>query len=149
MRVTCKNGFIMYRPDRASDLSRFSRMFSVSLQPEQDYFTYKTLLDMPRYSIQGSPYANLVATKTYEGRHAYEVFRENGWCYSIVTGLIVLEEAIFNKADLIPTLDFTISKNPLIQPGSIVKAGQRLKSYEGILDFDLQRLLLQNVEVGL
>lgn len=149
MRVTCKNGFIMYRPERASDLSRFSRLFSVGLKPDQDYFTYANLVNLPRHSILGGLYSNIIASKTYEGRHPSDVFRENGWVYSIATGLIVLEQVILNTIDVVPTLDFTISKNPLIQPGSVLSSGQRIKSYEGVLDFDLQKLLLQNVELGL
>lgn len=148
MRVTCKDGFIQYRPQGPAELSRFLKLFGFPLKPEEDYFTHAGLIGLPRFSIQGHPYANVTAAVTFEGRHAHEVFRENGLVYSLATGLLVPAASIVSTVRLTPTQDCVLAPTPFLQPGIIISPGQKLRSYDGILDMNIQKLYLQSVEVG-
>jgi hypothetical protein len=140
MRVLCRSGHFAFYPFRRDEVIRFQRVFKLALFAEGDYFTFKGLLDLPRWSQTGQLYGTLPAVATYEGRHAYEVMRENEFVYSLATGFLIPSTTVSQIVSLPQTLDCAIAPKPLIQPGAILSSGETLIGYEGDIDLSLQRL---------
>ena len=149
MIVRCRHGFLEYRPQRSTDLKRFERLQRVKLVPEKDYFTFEGLVNLPRYSLQGSPYKNLIGVVNYEGRDAAEVMRENGFVYHYATKLLILKELVLTTANIPATQDRSIAPSCFIQPGAVLQNGKRLVGYEGEIDLEVQRLYLYSMEFSL
>lgn len=150
MIVRCRHGFFEYYPQAATDLKRFERVQRVTLVDSlKGYFTFEGLLDLDRHSLQGSLYKNLPALVTYEGRDASEVFRENGFVYHLGTELLIPKELVLSTLTLPLTQDCMIAPSCFVQPGAILQNGSRLVGYEGVIDFDVQRLYIHSTELSL
>ncbi len=149
MIVHCRHGFFEYYPQRRTDLKRFERLQRVKLVPERDYFTFEGLAGLPRFSLQGSLYKNLPAFATYEGHDAAEVMRENGFVYHLATDLLIPKELVLSIVTIPLTQDCAIASSCFVQPGSLIQTGQRLVSYEGEIDLDVQRLYIYSMEFSL
>lgn len=144
MRVLCQHGFFFFYPRRASDIVEFTGFFGIELVRENDYYTFPELKGLERYSILGSTYGSLPAIATYEGRHPWEVMRENGWVYSLALGALVPKASITLLVRP-PLVDkgYFIAETPLLQPGSRNSAGEQILSYDAFFDghyFELQIL---------
>lgn len=142
MNVLCRHGHFAFYPRSVGEPSRFSLALGLPLERDGDFYTFPALKELPRYSIEGKTYGNLVATKTYEGRGAWDVFRENGWVYSLSTKLLVLKASISISIQPMRRPYSFVAQTPLLQPGSMLPTGQRILSYEGELFIPLQKLRL-------
>lgn len=149
MIVKSVNGFIKYYPQETSDLQRFKRIFKIELKPELDYYTFESLLNKPRHSIAGAPYSgSLIAIKTYEGREASDVMKENGFVFSLEADAIVPMLAIPNSVKLIDTANYAVAPSAFLQPGAIYSGTlQRILSYTGWLSLDFARLYVMDREL--
>lgn len=132
MRVTCLNGYFMFREDQPGEVARFNSTYSQDLERKDDYYTFALLATAPDYSIALAPYLNLIATETYEG-HPHEVFRENGFVYDSGIGFIRLAASISTLFEPVQLYDKIIA-NGLIQPGSVTKNWQKVTGYQGFID---------------
>lgn len=130
MRVVCRHGHFAFYPRRASDLSRFSSYFNLNLGREEDYYTFKELVDAPHYSIIGKPYIHLPAISTYEGK-PWDVMRENSFVYHLQTGLVIPKVSVLSMMDLPLVGNYYLAGGALIQPGALDLTGQRILSYTG------------------
>lgn len=143
MKVTCNYGFIKFYPQQPDDLVRFKRIMGVDLVSERDYFTFEALKDLPRHSVAGMPYAGITAIKTYEGRDASEVLRENKFVYNLEFEAVVPILAVIAVTDLNQTLNYAVASGPFLQPGARVSGtADRILSYSGWLSLDYQRFYL-------
>lgn len=149
MKVVAKHGFVYFYPQRPDDLIRFKRTFGVTLAAENDYFTFPALVGLPRYSITGAMYGNLPALKTYEGRDAAEVMRENGFVYSLKAEALVPKQLILGAVTLSQTLNYAIAPMVFLQPGLRLSTGERLLGYNGTIDLFYQKLYLFSRETEL
>lgn len=149
MNVICRHGFIKFFPDQPEQVIRFRRLTGISLVSEHDYFTFEALIGLPRYSIKGMPYAGLPAIKTYEGRDASEVFRENDLVYELESKTVIPTTAILNSIALSETLSYAVAPGPFIQPGARLQGafGGRIVSYNAWLSLDYQRLYVFDREI--
>jgi len=148
MIVKSINGFIKFFPEASSDLARFKRIFKIELQREFDYFTFENLLGLPRHSIAGAGYAGNIATATYEGLEASDVFLMNGLVYSLELKAIVPMLSIPNSARLVDTANYAVCPAAFLQPGTLVAGSfNRILSYTGWLSLDYARLYLMDREL--
>lgn len=149
MMVHCRHGFFEYYPQRSTDLQRFERIQKVKLFAERDYFTFEGLLNLERFSLQGSVYNNLPALVTYEGRDAAEVMQENGFVYHLATEVLIPKDLVLTTVTIPQTLDCAIAPSCFVQPGAILQNGQRLVSYSGEIDLSFQRLYIYSMGFSL
>lgn len=148
MIVKSINGFIKYYPQEREDLIRFKSIFGIDLYREDDYFTFENLIGIPRYSIAGMPYAGILAVKTYEGRHASDVMRENGFVYNLELEAIVPMLALPNSVNMVETLNYATTPKAFIQPGARLDGRTtRILSYSAWLSLDFQKLYLFDREL--
>lgn len=149
MRLQCRHGFFEFYPQKSTDLKRFERIQNAKLVSFKNFFTFYYLSSLPRHSLKGSPFGNLLATQTYEGRDASEVMRENDFVFHLASGLLIFKDLVQSITTLPPTQDCAIAKSCWLQPGSVLQNGKRIISYEGEIDLDTQRLYVYSMEFSL
>lgn len=143
MRILCRHGHIAFYPRHASDVARFTQYFGIILERSEDFYTFPTLVDAPRFTIKGTNYLGLVATVTYEG-HPWEIMRENGLVYNVNRETLSLKGAITTQIAL-PLQSFCyLSQVPLVQPGSRNSLGNQILSYDG--EYNVDNFLLKITE---
>lgn len=148
MRVICNHGFVKFYPQQPEDLVRFKRKLGIDLYSERDYFTFEALLDLPRFSIAAMPYEGVPAIKTFEGRDASDVMRENRLVYSMELETIIPVDAVIAVTDLAQSLNYAIISGPFLEPGARLSGTvQRVVSYNGWLSLDYQRFYVFDREL--
>ncbi len=141
MRVLVRHGHFAFYPEKLNDLGRFSRYFGITLVRDGDFYTFSLLQDAPRYSLATKLFLNLPATTTYEGRAPWEVMRENGFVFDLLTQILVPKTSYVSIAPLPLSDDHWISPTPLFQPGLRDTSGRQILSYDGFFTmgtFDLK-----------
>lgn len=131
MRVICRHGHFAFYPRTSTDVSRFADYWRITLTRVEDYFTFPALATLPRYSFAGKSYLNLTAVKTYEGRHPWDVMRENGFVYHIASQALFQKNLIAVSVNPVLSQGFWVPPTALVQPGSRDKTGQIILSYSG------------------
>lgn len=121
------------------------------LHPQDDYYTFFGLLNLPRWSQVARPFSNLPAVVNFEGQGPWDVMRANGFMYSMATSLIVPAATFAGfQVNLTPSNDVMLSPKVLLQPGCIYSVGfvpkGLLASYYGEIDLMRQRLSISSVE---
>jgi hypothetical protein len=129
MRVLCRHGHFAFIPNDAEQISRFASYFDKEVERDGDFYTFPLLAGAPKYSLAGKLFLNLPAVTTFEGE-PWEVMRENGFVYSLATGLLVLKESITTLINPPQTGFFFLAQTPLIQPGSRNASGDQVLSYD-------------------
>ncbi len=153
MRVVVRHGHFAFYPRDREEVLKFRRRFGFMLFAEDDYFTFISLVNLPKYSLIGIPYGLLgtPALITYAGSHPYEVMRANRFVYSMKTLTIVpvLTFAPF-AINLRQSGDFLISPRSFVQPGCLFSVDNIprgiLTGYTGELDIGEEKLTLSAVE---
>lgn len=148
MRVVCRHGHFAFYPQTSEDVGRFTSFYRAELFREDDYYTFASLVGLPRYSIAGAPYGSLVALTTFEGRHAWEVMRENGFVFDLTTKLLMPKAAVIGLADISRSSYYYLKQNALIQPGARTRLAQQVISYDGDLEIRTQLLKIRSYDVG-
>ncbi len=133
MKIQCKHGFFLFEEEFVGEAGRFMTALSVELESYGDYFTFPYLVDAKDYSLVGSNYLNLPAIATYEGE-PWEVMRENGFVYSLLTNILIPIDSVMNFVAL-NIGDFYYSSEGLIQPGSFMQNSQKVSSYTAWFDW--------------
>jgi hypothetical protein len=135
-----------FYPRDPEDLSRFVNYFKITLEAESDYYTYPLLKGAPSHSIAGSTYLGIVAIATYGGKNPWDVMRENGFVYNLLTGLLVPKESVTIFIELPRTTNYYTARTALIQPGSRLPGGDAILTYDGEYDVGFQTLRVRSVE---
>jgi|WetSurMetagenome_2_1015567.scaffolds.fasta_scaffold733868_1 hypothetical protein len=139
MRIICRHGYLSFYPRRATDIAFFQNYFECDLERVEDYYTFSFLADAKRYSLKGKKYLNLTPTATFEGE-VWDVFKANEFVTDITYGTLSLKGDISMVTDL-PRLNYDfLSPSPVIQPGSVLKAGQKILSYDAEFSTDTMQL---------
>lgn len=144
MKVDCINGFFIFRELKVGQVSDFMGYTGLELVKWRDAWTFKGLESVPDYSIQGTPFLNLPATKTFEGE-PWDLFGENGFVFNFLTGLLVPISTVSNVVNVSVSGNKLIS-NGLIMPGSILKSGGKIKSFSGYYSRDTLNFSYSGVE---
>lgn len=140
MRVLCRHGHFAFYPRTSTDIATFVNRYGQELVRAGEFYTFPLLVDAPDYSLQGKPYLNLPALSTFEGK-PWDVMRENGFVYSIATGLLVPKLSVTVFINPPRTGMYLTAETPLIQPGSRNITGQQLLSYDA--EFDPKTFILR------
>ena len=142
MKVICRHGHFAFYPEYKKEVSRFKTLFKVPLYAEDDYFTFESLLDLPRWSQILVPYGDLVGLVNYEARYPWQVMKQNSFVYSLALETLVPRVSITQMVSLPQTEDCIVAPKTLIQPGSIMSSGNVLLGYQGELDLNFQKLYI-------
>jgi hypothetical protein len=151
VRVVVRHGHFAFYPHSKTEILHFRRLFKIMLYPQDDYFTFYGLLNLPRWSQVGRPFGTTPALVNFAGDHPSDVMRANGFVYSMQTTLIVpaATYAAFS-INFAQGRDFFHSPKMLIQPGCVYAVGNVprgiLAGYTGELDVNEQRTYLSSVE---
>lgn len=143
MRVVCRHGHFAFYPDYVLEVSAFSDFHDQDLVMENDYYTFEGCAEAPNYSLTGMPYMNLLpAIVTYAGK-PWEVFRENGFVYNLLTGLVVPKLAIAGVSTMPSAGRYFVPGVPILQPGVRGPLGLQILSYEGDIDVRLNQIKIR------
>ena len=127
MIIKCVHGFFMFFETQVGQAADFIRLFGFDLVPRDDYFTFASLLDIPKYSLKGKMIGDYPALKTFEGE-VWEVFEANGVVYNFATDLIVPISSLTLNNQVNFSGDRFVSPG-LLLPGSLNQGGDRIKGY--------------------
>ncbi len=130
MRVLCRHGHIALYPRRASDVNTFAASFGVEIEREEDYYTFSGLIDAPEYSLKGSPYLDLPATITFQGK-PWDVMKENNFLYNIALKKLVPKASIVAITEITQKGLFYVCNTSILQPGVRTRSGDQILSYSG------------------
>lgn len=146
MRVLCRNGHFAFYPQRSTELFFFCSAFNLTLVRDRDFYTFSAIAGAPRYSLKGKSYLGVVPDFSVEGEGPWEVFRENGFVYSLATSTLVKKSTI--SVNITPLFDgqVYIGETPLIQPGSKNTLGRVVDSYDAVYDTALNVLKVMEFE---
>ncbi len=131
MRVLVRHGHFAFFPKTAKEVAKFASYFDQDLVRVDDYYTFESLAELPRYSIMIKPFGNLPAITTYEGRGPWEVMRENDFVYNVGLKLLVPKLAVVGMVTLLRSDAYMICPTPLYQPGMRDASGRQILSYDG------------------
>lgn len=131
MRLVCNHGYYMFYPENEADVSNFFRYRQIELFKKDDYYTFKELLDLENYSLQGHKYSNAVAIKNFEGS-PWEVMRANKLVYSLLLKSLVPVESITLMNDFTLSNDVYLTANNLPQAGAFDSMG-RVLSFDAVV----------------
>lgn len=134
MKIECINGFFIFRELRVGQVSDFMRYSGLELVKWRDCYTFKGLENVPEYTIKGTPFLNLIASKTYQGE-PWELFDQNQATFNFLTGLAVPFLSVIQNVKLSTAGNKYVS-NGLILPGSLLPSGKKIKSYAGYFSRD-------------
>lgn len=127
MRVECINGYFKLFENAPGQASDFAILFGFDLVPKDDYFTFSTIEDAPKFSISGSTYLDNDAIKTFEGE-PWEVMLENKLVYDPSNDVVVPISSIKQRLTIQATDRYFIADG-LIIPGSMDSTGQVVLGY--------------------
>lgn len=145
MRIVCRHGHYAFYPYASAELARFCTKYDTELFPEEDYYTFEELLEAPRYSLAGLLWLDLPAVETFEGRHAWDVMRQNGFVLSLTTKLIVPKLSIVGAYDNPRSGYYWRAVTILPQAGYRDLSGQQILSYDAIHDVGLSETRILSV----
>lgn len=134
MKLKCSHGFFIFSETKVGQISDFMTLTGLEIEPLDDFYTFKTLVDAPKYSIQGGALLSAPAVVTCEGNQ-WDVFKENGLVYDFSRDLVVPILSITQKTTVKLSGNIFISPG-LILPGSIDQDGNRIKDYSAFYSRD-------------
>lgn len=144
MRILSRHGHYAFYPEHSSEIADFCKAFDITLEREDDFYTFPALKGLKDYSLATVVYKDIAATVNYEGK-PWEIMRENEVVYNI--GL----EKVVPLISITTTLSLTLADGfynvnvPLIQAGSIVPTGERIVDYDAIFVEEYKQLKVMEV----
>lgn len=95
MKIICKNGYYKFYPQKTGDLT----LYGQKLVPLKDYFTFPSLAELPKYSIQNQLFWGIIpAEKTFCGRPE-ELLKVNNLTFNLDLNTITPTRLVLNLAD--------------------------------------------------
>ena len=127
MKIKCLHGYFIFEESSQGQISDFMSQYDLELVPKNNYFTFPSLLEAPKYSLAGGDYLGATATETFEG-DPWDVMRENGLIYNFETDEVVPIIQILKTVSIQSTGLYYLT-NGLILPGSVTDDGTRVTDY--------------------
>jgi hypothetical protein len=134
MKLKCLHGFFIFSETKVGQVSDFMSLTGLEIEPLDNFFTFKALVDAPKYSINGGPILNATSIVTCEGNQ-WDVFKENSLVYDFSRDLVVPISSITQKTTVKLSGNFYLSPG-LILPGSIDQDGNKIKDYSAFYSRD-------------
>ena len=145
MRIVCRHGHYAFYPLSTSELARFCTKYDAVLVPEEDYYTFEALQGAERYSLAAKPWLSLPALVTYEGRHAWDVMRENDFVFSLALKTIVPKLSIVGVYNNPRSAYYWRAVTILPQAGYRDMSGQQILGFDAFHDVDLSETRIVSV----
>lgn len=145
MRILVRHGHFAFYPSNLSDIANFCRIFDVALERVDDYYTFPLLKSLKDWSLPLYPYGNLPAIVKYEGK-PWEVMKANNFVYSLSLKILVPKVSILGVFSPTQSGPYYTTNQAIVQPGIIATTGQRFMSYDGIFDFNTQKLRVREFQ---
>lgn len=133
MKIICRHGHFLFDETEPGEIGRFSMVYDVELEALGDLFTFPFLVDAEKFSLVGKTYLNLPATKMFEGE-PWEIMKANGLVYDLGLDLLKPVLTVVSVVELMESDFYYVSKS-LIQPGSLLKSGDRIVDYTAWFDW--------------
>lgn len=133
--IQSRHGYFRFNETDPGELARFSSVYDLDLVSLSDYYTFSFLEEAKRYSLIGKDYLGLPATALFEGE-PWEVMEKNGFIYDLELDLLKPVISVSTTIELQAAELYYISKS-LIQPGSLLKSGQRVVDYTAMFDWKI------------
>lgn len=142
--IKCLHGFFIFEERKVGQISDFMSLFEgLEIVRSGALYTFASLADAPRYSIEGGEYLGAAATVTIEGE-PWEIMRANKLVYDFDADELVPIASISRRVQLEPTANAILSPG-LIMPGSLTEEGERVKDYAAWYLFDTNRFKYSEV----
>lgn len=119
------------------------KLTKVEIAPWRDAYTFKPLVEAPRFSLAGLDLLGTPATATFEGE-PWEVFEANGLVYDFSTETVVTINSITQNVS-IGLAGNRYTASGLILPGSLTDDGERVKDYSAWFSSNTLRWLYSEV----
>lgn len=145
MRILCRHGHYAFYPDYASELAEFCQHFEITLEREDDFYTFPQLIGLADYSLKTLVYKDLPATKTFEGK-PWEVMRENGFVFNLSLNKLFPRQSITSILTPVQTGGFISVDVPIVQAGSLVPTGNRIVDYDAFFVEEYKQLKIMGVK---
>lgn len=145
MRIISDHGHIKCYPDFTEELGMIERRFDYALEQCQGYYTFPKLKELVQktWSVAGLLYDLSVAVKTYHATSLGELFRQNGFVYSLALGGVTPYAGIAAAVSINRRQDlWVIDGLCILQPGALANGSGLAISYAGRYNFDENRLYL-------
>lgn len=131
MRIDCHHGYFFFREDRTGEVAEVMAYYGFDLVAKDNYYTFPLLESAPDYSLKGAPILGNTATVNYEG-NPWEVMEQNSLVFDLISGTVKPIATVINPVTISLAGFYFVSKG-LINPGSVLSDGRKVKSYRGRL----------------
>lgn len=98
MKIICENGFYKFFPVNVMELEVYQKLSGYKLYFNGMFWTFKDLLDFPKFSFMGQNVGLNIAIKNFSGSQE-EVLRENALTYNLKLGIITPKAVVLNYID--------------------------------------------------
>lgn len=98
MKITCINGYFIFKEDRSGEIARFNSMYAQDLISVYDYYTFKMLAEFPKYSIAGKPLLGVPAIATFEGK-PWDILEANKMVYDFSARKVMPILKVMDRVD--------------------------------------------------
>lgn len=121
-------------------------LYGLDIARENTDFTFRPLLNAPKYSIKAGTYLGALANSTFEG-DPWEVMKANKLIYNFVTKKVVPISSISQRVELNKGLNYFFSDG-LLLPGSLMDDGTRVTDYSAGYSFRTGKFKYTEVTLG-
>jgi hypothetical protein len=143
LKIRCLHGYFIFEETRSGEVSEFASLFKIDLVAKNNYFTFETLKDAPKYSLAGGTYLGAAALKTFEGE-PWEVMKENSLVYDFLNDELKQISSVTQRIELSTAANYYLA-NGLILPGSLMDGGSRVMDYSARYLFDSNKFRYSEV----
>lgn len=147
VQIDCVGGYFILREKRAGDISDLASLFKgLEFERVDGYFTFKALVNAPRYSIKGGKFLGAPCKVTIEGE-PWNVMRANGLGFDFVQNKVVLLSSVVRIVEIAQAANYFLSQG-LIVPGSVADDGLRVTDYAAHYLFNSNKFRYSEVSFG-
>lgn len=133
----------MFYPDYAGELRLLQNNYGYSLVLDKDYYTFKELAELPRYSLKGHTLTGSInAVVNYAGSKP-DILSKNGLIYNLTTKSIT--SALLVSLNQIQYAENTAYKTTarVPQAGARDNNLQTITGFEGFIDIRLRKINIE------
>lgn len=131
MIVDCIHGFYKFVPENLGDIAIWQDYNEKELVSAGEYYTFKSLAEMPNYSFIGGTYAGNPLIVNYSGEQS-EVLRQNNLIYDYDKDTFMSKYLMFAQLnyddDLYPN-------TPILPQAGTIRGLQRMVGFSGFWDY--------------
>lgn len=144
LKINCLHGFYIFEESEPGQISRFVTLFGLSLAKWRHAFTFEALAEAPEFAISGQSYLGAAVLNTHAGE-PWQIMKANGLIYNFGSGELMQKALIKTIADLDQSGPYFVSSG-LILPGSLLKDGRKIHSYNAHFSFNTLRFRYSGVD---